>query len=478
MKKNSSKHVPGLDITLERIKNLRLSHKMALTYTIAFTTLLGITFAIIYFAVENFRRDDFYNRLKNSTLTRYRMFVEVEEIDAEGLKLFDRSIVSSSAERQILLFNSKEELLYNSSDFDDPSYAQTIIRQLKTSNENEIRKQENKVQYVGLQFKYKGRTYYGISKGQDVYGINKLEFLRALLIVSFFIVTGVIVIISFYLSKMITTPVTMLTRDIGEITPDNLSVRVRSPQVRDEVGFLANKFNEMLDKVESAFKFQHHFIHHLSHELKTPLAIMLANLESAMLGKDEAAIKNSLQFQKNALMELANIINAMMDISKSETQLSNVLSDIIRVDELLFECMDEINYLDHNVQFDFVIDDSIQRDENLTVTGSGRMLKMAVMNLLKNAVNYSLVAKPRIALFSTAEHIQVQVLNDGPVIPATDREQLFKHMFRGETSLGTKGFGLGLVLTHRIVLLHKGSVSYHVTDDHLNCFKIQLPFAF
>lgn len=477
MATSSSRHEQDSATTWEKIKSLKLSHKLALSYTLAFTILLGVTFTIIYISVENFREEDFFQRLKNSTLSRYKMFVEVDEIDAEGLKLFDKSIVRSSAERQILLFDSSCRLLYNSIDEDDLSFAETILP-LLIEGKKEVKYTENDFQYVGLRFYYNRKTYFGVAKGHDLYGINKLDFLRALLIVSFFIVTGLLVILSFYLSRMITGPVTTLTKDISQITPENLSVRVRSPQVNDEIGFLANKFNEMLDKVESAFKFQNHFVHHLSHELKTPLAVMLTNVERSMRDGSEEALRSSLLFQKDALMELSNIINAMIDISKSETQLANVLTDTIRIDELLFECMDEINFLNNEAQFDFVLDDSILRDESLIVTGNGRMLKMAIMNILKNAINFSGSENPRVELSAGLTEIKIRVDNDGLLIEEKDRVQLFKHLFRGENSKGVKGFGLGLVLTHRIASLHKGNVEYRVTDEGKNSFEMVLPLAY
>jgi signal transduction histidine kinase len=242
-----------------------------------------------------------------------------------------------------------------------------------------------------------------------------------------------------------------------------------------EVSYLAARFNGLLDKVESAFKFQYHFIHHISHELKTPLAVMLANAERALTVNEQAVYEASLGFQKHALMELSHIINAMLEISKTEHSLLPVQADQIRVDELLFACMEELSFLHEKVQFDFRLDNTIEHADSLTVTGSTRMLKMAFMNLLKNAILYATDGRPVVELMPVGEFIQINVLNGGPLITDEDRDQLFRHFFRGENSRHVKGFGLGLVLVRRIVELHKGQLFYSTPGNSLNCFTIRLP---
>ncbi len=477
MEKNSSKPARASATIWERINDMKLSRKLAVSYMVAFSVLLGITFSVIYISVENFRKEDFFIRLRNSTLLRYNIVVEAEDLDADILKAIENNTRRIATDRQVLLFDNKGNLLYNNNNNKEIAYAAPILQRL-ISGAKELEITEGKEQIIGLSFTKSNLKYYGITKDYDRYGINNMEYLKALFFVSYFIVTGILVVLSFYLSRMITGPVTMLTRDMGYISPNDLSVRVRKPKANDEIGYLASKFNEMLDKVENAFKFQYHFIHHLSHELKTPLSVMLSNAERSLSDNTEEALRNSMHFQKHSLMELSNIINAMIDVSKTENQLSNILSDSIRIDELLFECFDELNYLNTDTSFDFEMDGSIQKDESLTVEGSGRMLKMAVMNLLKNAINYTYVMTPMIRIFASPSTVTIRILNDGDVIPEEEREQVFRHLFRGQNSRGIKGFGLGLVLTQRIVALHRGVIRYSVTPEQLNCFDLELPLLF
>jgi signal transduction histidine kinase len=457
----------------ERIKGSSLRNKLAFGFITAFTLLLGISFYAIYALSAEYRKDEFYRRLRDKTITTYKLMVEVDQVNYEMLRLFDRNTINSLYEEKIILFDSSFRILYKSNDDKQVTYSPVILRRLH--DVDEIHFSDNRHETVGLRFAHDGKQYYGIAKAYDRFGKSKLEFLKWLLIGTFVASTVLMVLLSFYLSRLITRPVTQLTAEIERISPDNLAKRVEAKDTRDEVGFLAYKFNELLDRVERAFKFQYHFINHLSHELKTPLAVMMTNTERALTEGDTPSLRKSLQFQQHALMELSHIINTMLDISMSETRMADVQKDSIRVDELLFECMDEITLLDSSVQFDFIMDESLDSSDRLTVNGNTRMLKMALLNLLKNAVNYSDNQKPFIKILSATGAIVINFINNGPILAAEEQERLFRHLFRGSNSKQIKGFGLGLVLVHRIVTLHNGFVSYSVTSDGQNCFSVRLP---
>lgn len=100
-----------------------------------------------------------------------------------------------------------------------------------------------------------------------------------------------------------------------------------------------------------------------------------------------------------------------------------------------------------------------------------------MMNLLKNAFHYSLAKIPGVEIFSNENYIQLTFLNDGEAIPEHERVKIFTHLFRGENSRNKKGFGLGLVLVHRIISLHNGAISYVFTEECKNVFVVKLPLA-
>jgi signal transduction histidine kinase len=282
--------------------------------------------------------------------------------------------------------------------------------------------------------------------------------------------------LSFYFSDLITRPIRRLTREIEDISPLDLSYRVYQDKGKDEVDFLAGKFNELLDKLEKAFKFQQQYINHLSHELKTPLSVMMANVERSIVEDDIEKLRKSMQFQKNALMGLSNIMDIMLEISKMEHMAAPAGRGATRIDEVIFECVEEIGILNNNVRFDFDIDSTLT-DANLTVACNSRMVKLALLNLIKNAFNYSSKEKPSIAISKSENLVHINIANDGPLIEQKEQQMLFKQSFRGKNSLPGTGYGLGLVLTSRIVKLLSGTLEYSIVDGARNCFTLSLHTA-
>lgn len=466
----------GTGIISKRINATPLRGKLAWGYTLVFTLLFAFGFSSVYLISERYRQEEFYQRLQDRMTTTYKLLIQVEQIDHDLLQVFDRNTINSLYDEKILLFDSSGNVIYSSIDDAKISYSKNLIKKLM-SGETEIKITEGNYELLALQFKNDNQTFYGIAKAYDRFGRSKIAFLRKSLFVVFFVIITLLVAASLWMAKIITAPISRLAKDIEGISPNNISDRIDDVRASDEIGVLTKKFNELLDKVENAFKFQHHFIHHVSHELKTPLSVMMANAEGALADNRPATLQQSLLFQKNYLMEVSHIINAMLDISKTENKLIDISSDHIRVDEILFECIDEISQLNSTVQIDVMFDGAIEMAEKLTIKGNNRMLKMAFVNLLKNAVNYSDKLNPALELNSSGQTLCIKLYNDGGVIADNDRKNLFTHLFRGENSTGKKGFGLGLVLVQRIVKLHNGEIFYTVTHDGRNCFVVYLPVA-
>ncbi len=456
---------------------LMLRNRLSLYYSVMFSVLLGITLGVIYLLSAQYRQQEFYQRLKDRTITTFKLLVEVEQIDHDLLQVFDENTINNLYEEKIVLFDSSGGVIYSSIDDTKILYSSDILHRLMEDKADEIEKKEGQYELLGLNFKENGKSYYGITKAYDRFGRSKLNFLSWILFLVFVVSVLLVALLSFYLSKVITVPITMLSRDMEAISPQNLAMRVQEPDTEDEINFLAQKFNEVLERVEQAFRFQTHFTHHVSHELKTPLAVLISNIERVQnetSSEVNILLKEHFNFQKEGLMEMANIINALLDISKVESNPKSIARERLRIDELLFECVEIVSTQYNKSKFNLSIDENITAETDFEVNGNTRMLKIALINLLKNAVIYTKNYPVQVSISKERNAISICIENDGAQIKVDETTLLFTHFFRGNNSKQIKGFGLGLVLVSKIVQLHNGSVVYQPINNK-NRFILLLP---
>ncbi|PKP47429.1 MAG: sensor histidine kinase, partial [Bacteroidetes bacterium HGW-Bacteroidetes-12] len=217
------------------------------------------------------------------------------------------------------------------------------------------------------------------------------------------------------------------------------------------------------------------FLGNISHELKTPISILVSNFERIEKETSIEKIQELIKFQKEDTKSLSDIINSLLEITKAETGYS-LIQDKIRIDELIFDVSDELKNVYPN--FQFLIEYSQENDENnLIISANIPLIKAALMNLMLNCIHYSSDKKGRILISCERNNLILSFENNGAIISIDESQFLFQHFFRGKNSKGKRGFGLGLVFIHKIITLHSGSVSYNSSNDTSNIFTISLPLS-
>ena len=265
-----------------------------------------------------------------------------------------------------------------------------------------------------------------------------------------------------------------MATEITGINIDSANSFISVPSSKDEINLLALRFNELMKRLSDSFSFQKHAVHHISHELKTPIAILVSNFERLEKETDIDALKAQLVNQKEDTKTLSDIINALLEISKTES--GNTLSfELVRIDDMIFDIIDEIKKL--HPQYEFIVDINGELDDerSLMVRANSRLLTSALMNLATNAIYYSDANTSNITIIPTKTSLRIEFQNLGKTISANEQQYLFQHFFRGENSKGKRGFGLGLVLVSRIIELHHGKIHYQTIEPGNNLFIVELP---
>jgi two-component system, OmpR family, sensor histidine kinase ArlS len=451
---------------------MKLQNKIIVAFSSAFIVVLGVALLGTYLLMAVNREQEFLLRLKDKTTTTYKLLLEVKEIDHDILQTLDRNTINSLYDEKILLFDSTGRNIYSSVDDIKVLFPLEIIDQLK-HGEDEVIYREGDYEVYAHIINDQGKVFYAIGKAFDKYGRSKLNFLAWALFFVYVIVLILVVLISVYISRQITNPIKTLTLEVNNRNIDNLA-RIHVPATKDEIASLANGFNNMLTRVEESYAYQKNFIQHMSHELKTPIAILISNIERTLADENAEHWKSSFEFQKTGLMQMASVIDTLLDISKYETNPELLFIKNIRLDEVIFECIESLQLLYPEARFDVAIHDSVENVEDLTYAGNERMLHIAFFNLLKNATEYGDNNIVKIEIQKKEKTTFIEIVNDGPVINPSEQSRLFKHFFRGYNSRNKTGIGLGLVMAYKIIQLHQSDISYRTTESGKNSFLVTL----
>lgn len=292
---------------------------------------------------------------------------------------------------------------------------------------------------------------------------------------------GLIFSIIFYFggSYIITGFVLRPVRDINEmtrnITEKQLHLRLvfnEKGRDNDEFNNLAKTLNGLFDRLENAFNRQKRLIADVSHELKTPLAVMRLTADAISRKGDNGAGSDAV-FLSEQILRMDRLVKNMLNLSALEmiksvnrtpVDLAGVLGSLAEDYAVIADARD------------ITIKSSVPSD--FTVSGDADKLTRAFSNVLDNAVKYSYDGGTveMHGAFSDGLAV-VEVVNDGDGVPEEAADRVFEEFYRVEQSRASEygGAGLGLAIVKRIVELHGGTISFNSSYKGPTRVKIILP---
>ena len=248
--------------------------------------------------------------------------------------------------------------------------------------------------------------------------------------------------------------------EVNKITATNLDLRLSEKHNKDELGALAQTFNQMLDRLEDSFDAQKMFVSNISHELRTPLAAIIAELELAL--EKEYSTPYYLQTIGNALSDskkLVRLSDSLLDFAKASYDPLEIVFKEVRIDEVILDACQKLQRKNKEYKFNFIIDESIEEDTMLAMKANPYLLEVAVSNVLENACKYSDDHQCTITISKVDHKLSVTFKDNGFGISSEDMQHIFEPFYRGEHKTSLEGNGIGLPLTHKIITLHKGVLS-------------------
>ena len=259
------------------------------------------------------------------------------------------------------------------------------------------------------------------------------------------------VLIGAIVARRFLKPVKEITTAAHRLSEENLHERIGMRGPQDELKELADTFDSMLERLDSAFRSQRNFVANASHELRTPLTVMQTQIEVTDKNSSNEELRKTLRIVAKMVERNERLIDSLLMLAKTQ---GSVRRERVAVHELVERASDRIRDPASRKSIDL----SFDLDHECRVMGDPILLERLVVNLLENAVAHN-VEEGWIAtsLCGDRGKVILQIENSGPLI-TTEAESLFQpfHRAGGRRSDGVNGFGLGLSIVRAVAESHGG----------------------
>ncbi|MDX6264065.1 MAG: hypothetical protein QOH84_5753 [Kribbellaceae bacterium] len=290
------------------------------------------------------------------------------------------------------------------------------------------------------------------------------------LLIGFPLLLGLVGVATWMLVGRALRPVERIRSRVHGIGVGQLADRVPVPAAEDEIARLAVTMNQMLDRLQAGQETQRRFVADASHELRSPIASLMAALD--VIGADESgeSAAELHQVMEAETERMRRLVEDLLLLAKADDTGLRIQRTDVDLDDLLGIELRRLRAA-NGVAVEAVV-------PPVRVTGDAAKLSQVLRNLADNAVQAA-HGKVRFTLAEEAGTATVTVEDDGDGIPAGERTRVFERFIRLDASRarGSGGSGLGLAIVREVVRGHGGTVE--VTDSPLGGarFVVRLPVA-
>ena len=278
-------------------------------------------------------------------------------------------------------------------------------------------------------------------------------------------------VLAYFVSGRALKPLRAFAAQVERVQPDNLSEINLSEDVPTELQRCSASFNDMIGRLDEGFSAQRQFTGNAAHELRTPLALMQAQIE--LFASEHPTSQPQTAELLGLLQEQTERMSRMTKVLLEMSELHSVpCEDDIELGPLSEEVLTDLAPLAEHK--DIVLNCS----GGALIIGSDTLLYRLVFNLVENAIRYSRTGSTvNVSISDSDSHVLLRVKDEGPGIPKQYRESIFQPFFRLDKSRSRAygGTGLGLALVWEIAVLHGGTVEVEASSENGTTMLVSLP---
>jgi heavy metal sensor kinase len=260
------------------------------------------------------------------------------------------------------------------------------------------------------------------------------------------------------------------------ISARNLSERIDTQKVDQELLDLAETLNSAFGRLEQAFERQTQFTADASHELRTPLTVLLGNLELAVRSPGLAdGTRESLEASLRAARRMRGLVDSLLTLARADSGVLELDYQTFDLGDTVEECIQLLEPLARNKNLQL-----FREIQPVEIHGDPRLLAQITINLLTNAIQYNREGgEVHVTLAAGDGRARLVIADTGVGIALEDQRHLFERFYRVDKarSRGAGGTGLGLSITRSLVAAHGGAIELTSVEGQGTTVRVDLPLA-
>ena len=298
------------------------------------------------------------------------------------------------------------------------------------------------------------------------------------------LITAVVALIggavTFFVSGRALKPLKEFSETVEKVQAQNLADYTIEENRIAELDRLRTSYNKMLLRLSESFETQRQFTGNAAHELRTPLALIQAQLDlyhTTEHPESTTATEETIQMVTEQNERLSKLVRTLLDMSELQTVSRN---DRIELHSLIEEVLTDLEPLAQEKKVELIQKSQgagAKADEELFLTGSDILIYRMLYNLVENAIKYNREnGSVTVSAIREKNEVVLTVSDTGNGIDEAFREQIFEPFFRVDKSRSRElgGVGLGLAMVREVVRVHDGTIEVYTNKHSGTTFEVKM----
>lgn len=392
------------------------------------------------------------------------------------------SIISSVYNGRILVINRSGKIVKDTYDIDEQKYAlsEEVIKCFEGEDTSYYDEANDYIEQTIPLIDQKSQQIEGVmlvstSTGEIQDSMDILEHRGYLMML---IISILVIVISFVVSKILVNPFSRVSKAIEELTDGYLDEEI-SVTDYTETEMITNVFNKLLKRMKVLDDSRQEFVANVSHELKTPMTSIKV-LADSLAGQEDVPVELYQEFMQDITVEIDRenkIITDLLSLVKMDKKASDLNIQKINVNEMLESILKRLKPIADKKSVELVLESY----RPVVAEVDEVKLSLAFSNLVENGIKYNVEdGWVHVTLNADHKYFYVTVADSGIGIPEESIDKIFERFYRVDKSHSREigGTGLGLAITRNAIVMHRGAIKVKSEEHKGTSFSVRIPLNF